>query len=953
MHRHQRRYWDGKEWTQHIADGQAMAVDPLGAGWTPPSTTAPTPTPLTQPPAVPAHPVPPPPGPGTIAPAGAVPPPPPVPPSAAPPAPPAPPPPAAAPAGGGSGGPGRRALIGAGVVVALVLGTGIFVGVKLGGEGNASGPRTAVEAVGEGKPGTPVSGYLELGESTPPVVATIGTKGGTIDGPVGLRVEVPAGAYSADVPMSVLTTKILGASFGDMVAPASSLVVVDNGGIVAAQPITISIPVTVPDGKFAIAVYYDESKGTLEPLPILSEKDGVLQTVTRHFSSIFVTVVDIALLAQGIIDSGFRPGVDSWQFVNHGSAISTGGHCSGQSLSALWYYDEQKIANSAPSLFGRFDDRIDALPYDATSAFQWDDSDAYRLASMVQTDQYGKGQSTYETMMDKVSKMEFGRLQFYAFAYAILLTGQPQYVGLMAKAGGGHAMIVYAVTPDALLISDPNYPSEYREIPFNSKTGVLGPYEAQATAADAKFPFEYIGYYAKSALINWQGLGGRWDQFLKGTIGDDKFPTMNLEVKQVDDKGVESWVPLANGYKVKKDVTSVTVRAPSTPWDDRLDAYSGSNRILRGGWNTAITVPLKEGVNPLGFAWWYFFWKDYPDGSKGRDKWLDFARLNVIRGELEGPALDLVFVIDLTSSMEDDIAGVKAAATQIVRSIAATGQDWRVAIVGYRDVGDSPMFEDYAFEKDAAAVIGNINALTVHGGGDEPEAVYEALMRAIDSSTIGSWRPNQNKQIILMGDAPPHMPGSGGETAASVARAAELADPVVVQSVVVGNAGVVSPEAQSSYQEISTLTKGRTFTAADAAAVPAVLQQSISATTSAPPVKAEKSTDWARWTILIVSLLLLLAGAAALVLFILRRRPEGARSSSVRTAAAGVALVIGLAGVIWWGVDDGNSSSEHPAGWVDPSAYPGSDTHTTIDPSVTVTVPASTAPGTTPPSTTG
>ena len=40
-----------------------------------------------------------------------------------------------------------------------------------------------------------------------------------------------------------------------------------------------------------------------------------------------------------------------------------------------------------------------------------------------------------------------------------------------------------------------------------------------------------------------------------------------------------------------------------------------------------------------------------------------------VRGEADEAPLDLVFVIDLTSSMEDDIAGVKAAATEIVRSM--------------------------------------------------------------------------------------------------------------------------------------------------------------------------------------------------------------------------------------------------------------------------------------------
>ncbi|MBC7252259.1 MAG: FHA domain-containing protein, partial [Anaerolineae bacterium] len=193
-------------------------------------------------------------------------------------------------------------------------------------------------------------------------------------------------------------------------------------------------------------------------------------------------------------------------------------------------------------------------------------------------------------------------------------------------------------------------------------------------------------------------------------------------------------------------------------------------------------------------------------------------------------ALDLIFCIDVTGSMEDDIASVKAAAASIVSTIAARNKDYRVAIIAYRDWDDSmgyAMFEDYPFSSDQAAIIGNINSLSVGGGDDTPEAVFEALMRAIDSKSVGGWRNNVNKQIILMGDAPPHNPSRQGYTAAIVAQAAEDADPVVIQAIVVGNGGVYNSEAVAAFRELAELTKGNFFEADDASAVPEVLQQSI------------------------------------------------------------------------------------------------------------------------------
>jgi Mg-chelatase subunit ChlD len=193
-------------------------------------------------------------------------------------------------------------------------------------------------------------------------------------------------------------------------------------------------------------------------------------------------------------------------------------------------------------------------------------------------------------------------------------------------------------------------------------------------------------------------------------------------------------------------------------------------------------------------------------------------------------ALDIIFCIDVTGSMDDDIDSVKAAAASIVDTIAAKNPDYRVAIVAYRDWDDTEgyaMFEDYAFSTDKAAIIANINSLSVGGGDDWPEAVFEALMRAIDSTSVGGWRNNVNKQIILMGDAPPHDPSREGLTPAIVAQAAEDADPVVIQAVVVANEGVYDSEAADAFRELASLTGGSFFEAEDASRVPEVLQEII------------------------------------------------------------------------------------------------------------------------------
>jgi len=245
---------------------------------------------------------------------------------------------------------------------------------------------------------------------------------------------------------------------------------------------------------------------------------------------------------------------------------------------------------------------------------------------------------------------------------------------------------------------------------------------------------------------------------------------------------------------------------------------------------------------------------------------------------------DVVFCIDVTSSMEDDIASVKASAAAIVDKLAAKDPGFRVGIVAYRDwpaEGDPPMFEDYRFSSDRDTIIGNINSLSVAGGGDDPEAVLEALMRAINGETTGPWRNNVSKTIILMGDAPSHDPSADGLTAAIVAKAAFDADPIVIEAIVVGNGGDVSSEAAVSLGDLATRSGGATFTAENADEVVEAISKSIDAI--APPAAA--AADPRPMIVIVAAALALLALFAAYFISNRRRRPAYAQAGGWAQAA--------------------------------------------------------------------
>ena len=193
--------------------------------------------------------------------------------------------------------------------------------------------------------------------------------------------------------------------------------------------------------------------------------------------------------------------------------------------------------------------------------------------------------------------------------------------------------------------------------------------------------------------------------------------------------------------------------------------------------------------------------------------------------------LDLIFVIDVTGSMADDIDAVKKSAETIVNTIESMICDFRVGIVAYRDhpvypygnPGD-PMFEDYAFSDNTETIINNINALSVYGGADWPEAVYDALLRACECSSIGGWRDGVDKVIVLMGDAPPHVPCPfHGYTAKHVIEAAYNVDPAIIYSVCVGSDSYTL----EAFREISEGTGGEVFTALTAEDVVQALLQAV------------------------------------------------------------------------------------------------------------------------------
>ncbi|NQV06908.1 hypothetical protein HQ535_10170, partial [bacterium] len=163
-----------------------------------------------------------------------------------------------------------------------------------------------------------------------------------------------------------------------------------------------------------------------------------------------------------------------------------------------------------------------------------------------------------------------------AFGFSMWLTGEPQYVGVLEMEdnldgvwntddiGGGHAMIVYGATADGLYVADPNYAQAFRVIPWKADPaaaagGVLGPYNTAAEFSDPPEPYEVIGYYAKSALIDWSDLAGKWPEFVAGTVGDDILPSFTVVAEYDDADGNHQTRPFRDRLIVALEEIELTL----------------------------------------------------------------------------------------------------------------------------------------------------------------------------------------------------------------------------------------------------------------------------------------------------------------------------------------------------------------------------------------------------------
>lgn len=516
----------------------------------------------------------------------------------------------------------------------------------------------------DGDPGTSKLTSIEIGPTIEVASSTIPASGGIIkvskpDTPVdGMEITIPANSFSTGQTVTVSYSEIESHNLGQYFNPISPMITIAYNGGYANKLVSIEIPVKIPDGYFAMGFLYNEVTGEVEGMPLLSIKEKSVVVATRHFATsslsgkstnsllknmiisqeptvignLVISAISIEeLKKQTDIVSDFEPGYDDWEFTNYGSFVSPTGICSGMCLAAMWYYINE-TANGSSKLFHKYDKKTIA-----NYAELWQDNTlGIKFSSMVHFD-YENNNKTYENAIDKIAKDKTkDSLSWYAFAYSILQTKQPQFIGIMSSAGGGHVIIANEVwmQDGKLWISDPNHPgNKTLKVLYTNKE--FEPYYASLNATENPFNFEYIAYYGKTAVVDWSLLSQRWDELNNGTIGNGVFPDKKLWIS--DPTGDTQGWELADGLQTVMDTLNLKIKdngnsdytftifdsegypiLPS-PKDKYSMTYNGK-------------ISLKSGLNIIGYCL-YHKTKD----QSGQDKWdwSDFKWIDVNYFKLE------------------------------------------------------------------------------------------------------------------------------------------------------------------------------------------------------------------------------------------------------------------------------------------------------------------------------
>jgi len=171
----------------------------------------------------------------------------------------------------------------------------------------------------------------------------------------------------------------------------------------------------------------------------------------------------------------------------------------------------------------------------------------------------------------------------------------------------------------------------------------------------------------------------------------------------------------------------------------------------------------------------------------------------------KAPKNDVALVLDVTSSMTDEIEAVKQNLVNLIAQFqtASNKNDIQVSLVIYRDKGDDFVTKVVQnLTSDMQLLSEQVKVIKVAGGGDNPEAVLDAIETA---GTQINWRVGASHNMIVIGDAPGHKTAvdTGLNAAQVLAKLGQISDFVIHPLLVANISGKLPPGIGGGFGDFS------------------------------------------------------------------------------------------------------------------------------------------------------
>lgn len=233
-------------------------------------------------------------------------------------------------------------------------------------------------------------------------------------------------------------------------------------------------------------------------------------------------------------------------------------------------------------------------------------------------------------------------------------------------------------------------------------------------------------YFDNDYFDFWQGLltsNQNGDGLFDGYYKKCSFDALN-RVK-ITVPGIESVKVTIDGEGTMTDANGVCYLFPK----ENKDTYTAEFEYLN---EEGILVKFTEDVT-----------KDYT---------LDLEKLNKPLAKQE--KIQLLFVIDTTGSMGDEIIYLKSEIKDVIEKVKKANDNVYIelGLIFYRDKGDEYVTKVFDFTTDIDKQVANLALQSAGGGGDFPEDITSAFKKANELQ----WMRAGTKILVHVADAPDH-----------------------------------------------------------------------------------------------------------------------------------------------------------------------------------------------------